>query len=95
LVREKFLSLTQLVHRMSLGPAEILGLDRGHLSEGALADVTVFDPQAEWVVQKEALESKSKNSPFLGRTMKGKATDVFCEGRHVLQEGVIARSPVV
>ncbi len=89
LVEEKVLDLTGLVRKMSLVPAQILKIDRGHLSEGALADVTVFDPAAEWKVEKERLESKSKNSPFLGWKMKGRATDVFSEGRHVLKDGKI------
>lgn len=91
LVEEKVLDMKGLVTKMSLAPAEILKIDRGHLSEGAVADVTVFDPGAEWTVEKEKLESKSKNSPFLGWKMKGRATDVFCEGRQVLKEGKIVR----
>ena len=89
LVEEKVLDLTGLVRKMSLVPAEILKIDRGHLSVGATADITVFDPSAEWVVEKEKLESKSKNSPFLGWKMKGRATDVFSEGRQVLKNGEI------
>ena len=89
LIDEKMLDLAGLVKKMSWAPAQILKIDRGHLSEGAWADVTVFDPAAEWTVEKEKLESKSKNSPFLGWKMKGRATDVFCEGRHVLKEGKI------
>ena len=89
LIDEKVLDLTGLVKKMSLTPAQILKIDRGHLSEGAWADITVFDPSAEWIVEKEKLESKSKNSPFLGWKMKGRATDVFCEGRQVLKEGKI------
>lgn len=89
LVEEKVLTLTELVRKMSLKPAEIIKVDRGHLSEGAFADVTIFDPNLEWVVEKEKLESKSKNSPFLGWKMKGRATDVLVGGRHVLQNGVI------
>ena len=89
LVPEKVLTMTQLVEKMSLNPARILKLDRGHLSEGAAADVTIFDPNLEWTVEKDKLESKSKNSPFLGWKMKGMATDVICEGRQVLQNGKI------
>jgi len=89
LVREKVLTMSALVERMSLAPARILGLDRGHLSEGTSADITVFDADAEWIVEKEKLESKSKNSPFLGRKMKGKALYVLCGGRVVLQDGKI------
>ena len=90
LVEEKVISLSELVTKMSLKPAEILNINRGHLSEGAYADVTIFDPRIEWVVEKEDLESKSKNSPFLGWKMKGRATDVLVDGRHILQNGVIA-----
>ncbi len=90
LVEEKVLSLTELVRKMSLNPAQILKIDRGHLSVGAAADITIFDPEAEWTVEKEKLESKSKNSPFLGWKLKGKATDVFCEGKQVLKDGKIA-----
>ncbi len=89
MVEEKVLSLNDLVRKMSLVPAEILKIDRGHLSEGAWADVTVFDPKTEWTVEKDKFESKSKNSPFLGWKMKGRATEVICEGRIVLKEGQI------
>lgn len=92
LVEEKVITITDLVRKMALAPAEILKIDRGHLSEGAWADVTVFDPAAEWTVDKDQFESKSKNSPFIGWKLKGRATDVFCEGRHVLQNGKIVNS---
>lgn len=89
LVEEKVLSLSELVRKMSLAPAEILKIDRGHLSEGAVADITLFDPNLEWTVDKDKFESKSKNSPFIGWKMKGRATDVICEGRLVMKEGEI------
>ena len=89
LVAEQALTMTELVQKMSLNPAGILKIDRGHLSEGAVADLTLFDTGIEWVVDKEELESKSRNSPFLGRKMKGKATHVICGGRVVLQDGKI------
>lgn len=90
LVEEKVITMTDLVRKMSLAPAEILRVDRGHLSPGAAADVTVIDAAAEWTVEKDKLESKSKNSPFLGWKMKGKATDVFAEGRHILKDGKVS-----
>lgn len=89
LVGEKALTLTELVNKMSVNPAEILKVNRGTLSVGAAADITVIDPGAEWVVDKNKFESKSKNSPFIGWKMKGLATDVFCSGRHVLKNGEI------
>lgn len=87
LVDEKVLTMTELVRKMSQKPAEILKIDRGHLSEGAVADVTVFDPAAEWTVEKDKLKSKSKNSPFLGWKLKGKADTVLSEGRVVMENG--------
>ena len=89
MVEEKVLTLSELVRKMSLVPAQILKIDRGHLSEGAAADVTVFDPSIEWTVEKDKIESKSKNSPFLGWKLKGRATDVLSEGRQVLENGKI------
>ena len=90
LVEEKVLTLSDLVRKMSLCPAEILKVDRGHLSEGAVADVTIFDPKEEWLVEKEKLESKSKNSPFLGWKLRGKASTVICDGRIVMKDGNLA-----
>jgi dihydroorotase len=92
LVEEKVLTLTDLVKKMSTAPAGIIRTDRGHLSEGGAADITIFDPKREWVVEKEKLESKSKNSPFLGWKMKGRATDVWVEGKHLLRNGEIVTS---
>ncbi len=89
LVEEKVLSLSELVRKMSLAPAEILKVDRGHLSEGAVADVTIFDPNVEWIVDKNKFESKSKNSPFIGWKVKGRATEVICDGRIVMKDGEI------
>jgi dihydroorotase len=89
LVEEKILTMSQLVEKMSVTPAKILKIDRGHLSEGAVADITIFDPNLEWMVEKEKFESKSKNSPFIGWKLKGRATDVFVAGRQVLNNGVI------
>jgi dihydroorotase len=73
LVGEGTLSLQALVEKMSLNPAKILGIPRGVLTVGAVADVTVIDPQVEWTVEAEKLSSKSKNSPFLGWTLQGGA----------------------
>lgn len=81
LVEEKVLSPAQLVSKMSLNPARILGIDRGTLAQGAVADITLIDPDAEWVVEADKLESKSKNSPFLGRKMKGRAAYTIVGGK--------------
>lgn len=89
LVREGVITMVQMVDKMSRRPAEILKVDRGTLSAGAVADVTVFDPDAEWTVNEKDFESKSKNSPFLGWKMKGRATEVLVGGKLVLEQSRI------
>ena len=83
LVTDGVLDLKALVSLMSCNPAKILGLERGTLKPGAVADVTVIDPQKEWQVTAEKLESKSKNSPFLGWQMKGAAAYTIVKGQVV------------
>lgn len=83
LVEDKVLDMKSLVQKMSCIPANILGIDRGTLKTGAIADVTVIDPQVEWVVEAEKLASKSKNSPFIGQKMKGAAAYTIVGGKIV------------
>ncbi|BCG47583.1 Dihydroorotase [Citrifermentans bremense] len=85
LVEEGRLDLNQLVSLMSCNPAKILGLDRGTLKVGAVGDVTVIDPSKEWQVEAAKLESKSKNSPFLGWKLKGRAVYTVVKGQVVYQ----------
>jgi len=56
---------------MSIAPAKILGIDKGTLSPGKSADIIIVSPDKEWLVQKNNCISKSKNSPFLGKKLKG------------------------
>ncbi|HXC92588.1 MAG TPA: dihydroorotase, partial [Geobacteraceae bacterium] len=81
LVNEGVLSLKQLVEKMSCNPSNILGIGRGALKVGAIADITVFDANAEWVVEADKLFSKSKNSPFLGWKVKGAAVATIVDGK--------------
>ena len=83
LVEDGVLDLKALVSLMSCNPAKILGIDRGTLKPGAVADVTIIDPQKSWQVTAEKLESKSKNSPFLGWQMKGAAVYTIVKGQVV------------
>ncbi|GFE58244.1 dihydroorotase [Geobacter sp. AOG1] len=85
LVEEKVLTLSQLVEKMAGNPAKILGIDRGTLKAGAVADITVIDPAAEWKVDAEMLASKSKNSPWLGEKMKGGAAYTILGGKVVFK----------
>ncbi|HJV66329.1 MAG TPA: dihydroorotase [Geomonas sp.] len=83
LVEEGVLDLKALVSLMSCNPAKILGIERGTLKPGAVGDVTIIDPNKKWMVTAEKLESKSKNSPFLGWEMKGAAAYTVVKGQVV------------
>jgi len=80
LVREGVLSLSQLILKMSANPAAILRIAKGGLTPGADADVTVIDPGRSWRVDVKTFRSKSRNSPFDGRKMKGKAVLTIVSG---------------
>ncbi|HRR95844.1 MAG TPA: dihydroorotase [Candidatus Ratteibacteria bacterium] len=66
------LSLKEIIKKFTVGPAKVLGIDRGKIKEGSRADIVIFDPDYEWVYKKEEIKSKSKNSPFIGWKLKGK-----------------------
>ena len=85
LVRDGLVDLGALVDKMSCKPAQILGLDRGTLKAGSVADITVIDPDKQWTVTEAALSSKSKNSPWLGETMTGAAACTIVAGKVVFQ----------
>ncbi|MCL2170000.1 MAG: amidohydrolase family protein, partial [Defluviitaleaceae bacterium] len=83
LVREGVITPNQLVRLMSLAPAEILGLERGHLSVGAVADITIIDPDAKHTINPENFASKGRNTPFAGWEMQGEVVATIVEGRIV------------
>ncbi len=84
LVEKGILGLSQLIEKMSLNPARLLGLkNKGSLSEGSDADIVIFDPNKEWIVKKEEILSKSKNSPFIGWKLRGVVEHTICRGKIV------------
>jgi dihydroorotase len=87
LVESGLLSLPELVSRMSLMPARIFGLQGGSLAPGSPADVVVFDPAAEWTVRPEEFYSKSRNTPFAGRRLRGRAETTIVRGQVVFARG--------
>ena len=86
LYHAKRLSLSDLIAKYTTAPARLLNLKKGTLSVGADADVTIFNPDREWVFEAGSSASKSKNSPFFGWTMKGKALATIVAGKIVWSE---------
>ncbi|HAR50276.1 MAG TPA: dihydroorotase, partial [Roseovarius nubinhibens] len=79
------LTLAELFRAMSLNPAKRLGLASGRLTEGAPADLVLFDPDAPFVLDRWKLNSKSKNTPFDGARMQGKVLATYVAGTPVFE----------
>ena len=73
MVGEGLIDLPTLIHRMSVGPAEAFGLPGGTLAPGSPGDVTIIDPEEAWTVDREGFLSKSRNMPFHGWDLNGRA----------------------
>jgi len=84
LVRKNILSMEQIVEKMSINPARILGLDRG-LSPGNIADITLIDPEYSYTVDAQKFQSKSRNTPFDGWKLKGRAVMTIVGGKVVFE----------
>ncbi|HEX3038073.1 MAG TPA: amidohydrolase family protein, partial [Oscillospiraceae bacterium] len=83
LVKDGCLDLSQLIERMSVNPAYILGINAGTLNVGAPADVVLFDENEEWTVDETKLHGKSRNTPFKDLTLTGKVKMTICRGKIV------------
>jgi dihydroorotase len=83
LVAPGIIDLPTLVARMSTTPARVFHLDGGSLRRGAVADVTVFDPEREWVVDAGAFFSKGRNTPYAGERLRGRTACTVVGGRIV------------
>jgi dihydroorotase len=88
LVREGVLTLPQVIRKLSLQPAIILGIDGGIIKEGAKADLAVFDMNEEYVLRVDDILSKSKNTPFIGTILKGRNIFTMVEGKIVWSRDV-------
>lgn len=89
LVKANALTLPELVERMALRPAEILGLECNVLKEGGRADVTIADMGREWTVDPQKFLSKGRNTPFAGWKLTGLVTDTICAGLPVYRAGQV------
>jgi dihydroorotase len=80
LVRAGHLGVVDLVRRWTVEPAKILGLEPMSIREGSVANISVFDPEESWTVTAESLKTKSKNTPLLGMTLRGRAVLTIVDG---------------
>lgn len=87
------LDLPGLVDRMSCAPARVMGLECGTLAPGAPADVVVFDPGERWTVDPDAFVSKSRNTPFAGRELRGRVHRTLVDGETRYRSGAGAERP--
>ena len=85
LVDPDIISLERAVELMTSAPASILNLKAGSLEEGGAADITVFDPKAEWTVNPKNFASQGKNSPFAEWSLQGQVKVTICDGNIVYQ----------
>lgn len=81
-----FMDLSEVLKKLTFNPACILRIPKGRLSLGGEADFTIFDPNEEWVVDPAQFVSKGRNTPFGGRTLKGKVKYTIVGGRVVYQD---------
>lgn len=87
LVQTGILTMSQLIEKMSLNPANILGLSKGSLDVGSSADVIIFDPTKEYTVDINKFVSKSKNSPYDGYTLCAKPEYTIVGGKIIVNQG--------
>ena len=84
LVDKGYLTMSELIERMSTGPARLYGFNAGEIKMGSPADIVIFDPNEEWIVSD--FESKSENSPFVDWRLKGRVKYTICGGEVVYKD---------
>ncbi|MDD3363783.1 MAG: amidohydrolase family protein, partial [Syntrophomonas sp.] len=89
LVNQGLLDVEQMVQLFTIGPAEVLGIDKGTLDVGADADITILDPEMVKVVDPANFYSKGKNTPFKGQTLKGWPWMTIVKGTIIVNGGKI------
>jgi dihydroorotase len=86
LVHDGVLTLKELLRKFTENPARMLKLPYGSLRDGSIADLIIFDPDAEWVVDKTQFASKGRNTPFHGWKLKGKNRLTMVDGKIVYRD---------
>ena len=81
------LGLTDVLRKLTIAPARILGLAVGRLAVGVPADLVIFDPDAKSRIRTDEFRSKSKNAPFDGRPVRGRVERTIVDGRTIFERG--------
>ena len=81
LVRKKYLTPLMAIEKMTIGPSRAFGLSHGVIAQGSVADLTLVDPEHLWKLDPKTQFSKSKNSPFMGQMLQGKAQMTLVAGQ--------------
>jgi dihydroorotase len=81
LVREGLISPLKLLELLITNPAKVIGIEPPRLRKGEKAEIVLFDPEEEYLVTEDFIQSKSKNTPFLGKTIKGRVKKVILEDK--------------
>lgn len=85
LIDKNLLTEMDMVKLTSYNPAKLLNLDKGEIKEGKIADLTIYDPEESYIYTKDMIVSKSKNTPFIGKKLKGKVKYTIVGGRIVYE----------
>ena len=80
------MELPDIIRRMTANPASILKLQKGRLTLGSDADIVIFDPDEEWIIDPDQFASKGRNTPFGGKTVKGKVKYTIVAGKVIYQD---------
>ena len=83
LVEDGWLTPIELIEKLTINPAKVLGIDKGDISVGKAADITIIDPSVEYKINVESFVSKSKNSPFHDKAVKGRVEYTIVNGKIV------------
>ncbi len=89
LVEGGYLTPMGLIEKMTINPAKVLGIDKGDISEGKIADIAIIDPEEVYKIDASKFESKGKNTPFDGYEVKGKVLYTIVGGKTVFEKGTI------
>jgi dihydroorotase len=80
LINRQKMSWLDVIRKMTLNPAKLIGVETGSMKVGAIANITMIAPDRKWKVTEDAIKSRSKNTPLLGKELKGRVKNVVIKG---------------